>query len=199
MKLRFNKKLALITSTMLVLLGVAGSLPTIYFHFMSHGSVEAHGLPVSKPANNAPVKVSGHPKQISIPSLNIKLPVIDGTYNTSSRQWTLTLDKAQFATVSPKPNNISGSTFIYGHYRREVFASLHNIKPGSKAVITTDNGYKFIYKFEQTYATSPDDMSVFDYEGAPILTVQTCSGTWFQNRQMYLFEFVKYEKIKTAE
>ena len=199
MKLRFDKKLALIASTVLVVLGVAGSLPTLYFHFMNNGSVTAHGLPESKPANSSKIKAIGHPKQISIPSLNIELPVIDGFYNSANRQWTLTLNKAQFATVTPEPNNISGNTFIYGHYRREVFAYLHNIKPGSKAIITTDNGYKFIYKFEQTYATSPDDTSVFDYDGAPILTVQTCSGTWFQNRQMYLFEFVKYEKIKTAE
>jgi sortase (surface protein transpeptidase) len=194
MKLRYDKKLVLIASTILVVLGVAGSLPTIYFHFMNNGTVAAHGLPETKPANTGITKISGHPKAISIPSLNINLQIIDGFYNKSSRQWTLTLDKAQFAPITPEPNNIAGNTFIYGHYRREVFAYLHNIKPGGKAIVTTDNGYKFIYRFNQTYATSPDDSSIFNYKGAPILTVQTCSGTWFQNRQMYLFEYVGYKK-----
>jgi LPXTG-site transpeptidase (sortase) family protein len=195
MKLRIDKKLALFTSTVLVVLGVAGCTPTLYYHFTSNGSVAAHGLPAAKPANSGDRKVSGHPKTISIPSLKVNLPVIDGYYNQSNKQWTLTLNKAQFATIAPEPNNIAGNTFIYGHYRREVFSSLHNIKPGAKVAITTDNGYKFSYRFSQTYATSPEDSSIFSYKGAPILTIQTCSGTWFQNRQMYLFDYVGYKKI----
>lgn len=196
MKLHLHKKLPVILGAVLLILGIIGSAPTIYYHFTNNGSVSAHGLP-----HNAPVKpnpktalVTGHPIGISIPSLKINLSIIDGYYNSGNGSWTLTLDKAQFATISTEPNNVSGNTFIYGHYRPEVFAYLHLIKPGSEAIITTNNGYKFVYRFNQTYATSPQDGSVFSYEGAPMLTVQTCSGAWFQNRQMYLFDYVKYQK-----
>jgi len=199
MKLQFSKKLAIITGVTLVTLGLIGSIPTIYYQWLHKGSVSAHGLPHPEPVKTKPHKViSGHPVAISIPSFNINLPIIDGFYNANNGGWTLTLDKAQFATISPEPNNEAGNTFVYGHYRPEVFAYLHLIKPRATAVITTSNGYKFVYRFNQTYATSPDDTSVFKYKGVPMLTVQTCSGTWFQNRQMFLFDFVKYQKVKSA-
>ncbi len=199
-KLHLNKKFFVIFGTLLIALGIIGSAPTIYYHLTNSGSVAAHGLPhsVAVKPNPKTTLIKGHPTAISIPSLNINLQIIDGFYNSGSGAWTLTLDKAQFATVTSEPNNVSGNTFIYGHYRPEVFAYLHLIKPGSQAIVTTDNGYKFYYKFTQTYATSPQDGSVFTYEGTPMLTVQTCSGAWFQNRQMFLFDYVSYKKTKTS-
>jgi LPXTG-site transpeptidase (sortase) family protein len=138
--------------------------------------------------------VSGRPTEISVPSVNIDIPVINGYYNPNSKDWTLSLDKAQFATPTTLPNNLTGNTFIYGHYRVGVFYTLPHIESGAEAIITTDNGYKFTYRFYQTYPTQPTDTSVLHYQGPPMLTLQTCSGSYYQNRQMYLFSFVKYEK-----
>jgi LPXTG-site transpeptidase (sortase) family protein len=170
--------------------------PTVYYRWGSRGSVPTHGLVSAAPAKQtSEPEISGNPVALSIPSLHKSLTVINGTYSKNSGQWTLTLDKAQYATPSYKPNNKNGNTLIYGHYRPEVFATLHTITPGAVATVTTDNGYEFIYKFTNTYATQPTDGSIFAYRGAPILTLQTCSGAWFQNRQMYQFSLVSYQKI----
>jgi LPXTG-site transpeptidase (sortase) family protein len=142
--------------------------------------------------------ISGHPTAISIPSVGINIPVIDGYYNQKTRDWTLSLDKAQFATPTVQPNNKQGNTFIYGHYRVGVFYTLPHIQPGAEATITTDNGYQFTYRFYQTYPTQPTDTSVLHYKGPPMLTLQTCSGSFYQNRQMYLFSLVSYSKVQAT-
>jgi LPXTG-site transpeptidase (sortase) family protein len=129
-----------------------------------------------------------------IPSLNINLQVIPGNYNPNTGTWTLSLDKAQFAELSVQPNNESGNTFIYGHYRREVFAYLHLIKPGAQALISTNNGYTFSYSFQNTEALDPTNTSIFTYQGSPRLTLQTCSGSFFQHRQMYYFQYNGYAR-----
>jgi LPXTG-site transpeptidase (sortase) family protein len=133
-------------------------------------------------------KLQGKPVRISIPSLKIDLPVIDGFYNADKQTWTLTNNKAQYATITPEANNQEGNTFIYGHNRRDVFASLHKIKVGDQAIIHTENGHQFTYTFRSSLETNPYDDSLFYYEGAPILTLQTCSGIWQQNRQLFTFD-----------
>lgn len=140
----------------------------------------------------APVqRIEGKPVTMQIPSLNIDLPVANGYYNTSSKTWTLSNDKAHFATITPEPNNQAGNTFIYGHNRKQVFASLNKIKPGAEVTIKTDNNHVFTYKFVSSYETNPNDDRLFKYQGAPILTLQTCSGLWYQNRQLFRFDLVK--------
>jgi len=140
------------------------------------------------PTANAPrTLTAGKPVRILIPSLNIDLAVVDGYYDAASQTWTLTGDKAQYAVMTSKANNIAGNTFIYGHNNKKVFASLPKIKVGDKVTLETDNGHKFTYKYVSSYETDPTDTSLFSYKGQPILTVQTCSGLWFQNRELFTF------------
>lgn len=146
------------------------------------------GLPqtTTKPAE----VVSGKPVRIEIPSLNIDLNVAEGRYNSAAQTWTLSKDKAHYAINTPLANNAEGNTFIYGHNRKAVFARLPNIKSGAIAIVTTDNGHRFTYKFRSAYETKPSDDSLFAYEGPAILTLQTCSGIWYQNRQLFTFDFI---------
>jgi LPXTG-site transpeptidase (sortase) family protein len=162
---------------------------------LSRGNMFGHSQPAapatSFPRNYspAPTVVQGNPVDLQIPSLGINLPIVNGYYNFQTKQWTLTLDKVQYATMTPPPNNDSGNTFIYGHYRKSVFADLHNIKDGAEAMVKTDNGHVFYYKLAGSRVTTPDDSSLFYYKGKPILTIQTCTGLFFQNRQLFTFNF----------
>lgn len=141
-----------------------------------------------------PTGATGKPTYFSVPSIGISLPVTDGAYDPSTARWTLTGDKAQFALPSQQPNTIGGNTLIYGHNRASVFASLANVRPGAEAQIATETGYVFTYTFDTTAALDPADTSVFAYQGPPRLTVQTCSGSYFQHRQMYYFHLLNVVK-----
>jgi sortase (surface protein transpeptidase) len=191
-----NVKISIICGTVLCFVGVAGAAPTIYFNTTKRGTVAAQqAFPVPKitttpVATSTKSVISGHPGAISFPSVRINnVPVVDGYYNAKTEDWTLGLHTAQWGVMTPEPNDLGGNTYIYGHYRPEVFAYLHAIKAGAQAIITTDNGYTFFYTFESSVNVSPTDTSLFNYQGPPILTVQTCSGTWFQNRQLFVFKF----------
>lgn len=134
-----------------------------------------------------PDTITGTPTVIKLPSLGLSLPVINGYYNAHAQSWTLTNDSVQYATITPPPNNAGGNTFFYGHYRPGVFATLHTIKPGAQAIVSTDSGHTFTYTFISSRITTPIDDSIFSYQGPPILTIQTCSGLFFQNRQFFTF------------
>lgn len=195
MKTRLKRNLLIIASIVLITSGLLGVIPALYYS--NHGSAAKHGLPsvsAQSPEVISVPRISGHPVSVSVPAVNISNPVIDGFYDQRTRTWTLSHDSAQFAVVTQEPNNISGNTFIYGHANANIFYHLYNIKVGDEALVMTDNGYVFKYKLVTTYATDPTDSSVLHYQGPPILTLQTCSGTWFQNRQMYVFSFESYQK-----
>jgi hypothetical protein len=194
--------------SLLMIVGVIGVAPTLYFRWTNTGTASASPvLPASvvKEINTAATKqpkqslVTGYPVSISIPgprpALDMNVNIIPGYYNASTGAWTLTTTDAQFVTFSAEPNNITGNTYIYGHYRPNIFAYLHLISPGTVATITTSNGYQFNYKFVYTYAVTPSQTAVLATSKAPILTVQTCSGDFFQNRQMYIFSYDGYSKV----
>ncbi|HSX34317.1 MAG TPA: sortase [Candidatus Saccharimonadales bacterium] len=195
-----NLKISIITGAILCVIGIAGAAPTVYFSMLKHSTASAEpAFPTPKttaaPAST-PTKpvISGHPVSISIPSVNVTVPVVDGQFDAKTKEWTLGLHTAHWGVMTPQPNDTSGNTYIYGHYRPEVFAYLHNIKPGAQAIVTTDNGYTFTYTFESSVTVDPNDTSLFSYQGPSILTVQTCSGSWFQNRTLYKFTFTSVEK-----
>lgn len=136
--------------------------------------------------------VEGKPVRLVVPSLGIDVPVADGFYNSRSQTWTLSNNKAHFATeMTPQPNNQGGNTFIYGHNRPEVFARLGKLKVGEKATVYTDNSHVFTYVYRSAHETNPNDDSLFHYEGPPIMTLQTCSGLWYQNRLLMTFDLVE--------
>lgn len=166
--------------------------------FNKEYNVQPNGLTITNQSvmsanTTAPefVEIKGNPVNLSIPNLNIDIPVIDGYYNQKKQVWTLTEDKAQFAKMTQQPNNVGGITFIYGHNNKKVFNKLPKIKVGDRAVITTDNGKVFTYEYVSSVTTKPEDASALSYQGEPILMLQTCTGLWYQNRTLFTFKLVE--------
>jgi LPXTG-site transpeptidase (sortase) family protein len=163
----------------------------------------SHSISTAAIASTLPVEVSaeqpskqiitGKPTRITISSLGIDLPIDEGRYNPSDGSWSLSGYHAQYAMTTPLANDDNGNTFIYGHNNKYVFGPLKNITPGAQAKVYTDNNKVFNYIFDSTYAVAPDNTSVLNYQGPAILTVQTCSGAWNEQRQMYVFKFSNIE------
>lgn len=133
---------------------------------------------------------TGRPTYVEILDANIAVPVNNGYYNRQTQKWTLSKSAAQYAVMTPRPNQQSGNTFIYGHNRENVFSRLLGVKQGSVAFVTTDNNQKFIYKLKYSYTTDPTDSGFLYYDGPPRLTLQTCSGPNFENRTLFVYELV---------
>ncbi len=60
--------------------------------------------------------------------------------------------------------------------------------------IYTSNGLRFDYQFIAYKDVKPEDVSVFNYSGKPIVTLQTCSGIWNEQRRMFEFNFTGVAK-----
>ncbi len=131
--------------------------------------------------------ISDDPVRIVIASLGIDLQILPGHYNQKSQTWNISDDAAQFATVSMPINTATGNTLIYGHNSKQVFWALQKMTPGAKAIITTAKGYTFTYQFEARKDVHPNDVSVFRFDGAPTLVLQTCTGNWNETRGMFSF------------
>lgn len=151
----------------------------------------------SQPIPASPYKkiMSGQPVRVVLPDQGIDLPVDPGYFDAATNSWTLSGYHAHFAMVTKLANNHDGNTFIYGHNNKYVFGHIKGIEPGQKAIVYTANNSVFTYVYQSTVGVGPDDTSVFDYSGPPVLTIQTCSGNWNEVRQMYTFKFANYNKL----
>lgn len=142
---------------------------------------------------SSPKAITGKPVRLVVGSLSIDLPVDEGFYNEADQTWTLSAKHAQYASPTMPANNIRGNTLIYGHYNVYVFLRLKQIQPGSVADVYTDNGHIFTYEFKRVEQLKPEDVTIFDYQSYPMLTLQTCTGSFYEFRQMFYFTLQKVD------
>jgi LPXTG-site transpeptidase (sortase) family protein len=199
MKHLSTKKVAIFGTTATVI-GLAGIVAFPWVAPVTHAeaepTVQVTEAPIQQMGTPVAATISGRPAQISVPSVGINLPVVDGFYNKSTGEWTLGSRQAQFATPSKLPNNENGTTYIYGHDTQAVFNRLHKMKVGAEVALTTDNGYLFVYKFTDSVVTTPYAVAeVTAPSDKPKLSLQTCYGPTSADRRIFHFEFVRVEKI----
>lgn len=132
--------------------------------------------------------IQGKPVRILIPALAIDLPIVDGVYDSTAQEWSVSNVAANYATNTPQINNVGGRTLIYGHAVNDIFGKLQNVKKGDVAYVYTDNNHIFMYKFTSSEIVTPQDTSVFDHlKGSAGIYVMTCDGTWSSERRIALF------------
>ncbi len=201
-KLQLNSSRLAIIGVALTTLGLIGIIPMLFNSgdaAIAAGSTNA-STGVAAPTQIvqqavAPQSISGHPVEIVAPTVGVDMPIVDGFYDSATGDWTLNADKAQFATMTTQPNDKSGQTFIYGHATQRVFGKLLNMKTGDQAYVLTANGYKFTYTLKETQVVTPQNTGILAYQGSPRLLLQTCVGTFSQNRKFFILDFTKVEKL----
>lgn len=143
--------------------------------------------------------IEGKPVRIVVPGSDIDIVLDEGYYSPTDESWTLSDTHAQFAMMSVLANNHSGNTFVYGHGTDSIFGNLSTRPPieGSVAILYTAEGYVFEYEFDSSRSVTPTETSALDYSGPPVLTIQTCTGTFSEWRTMYRFGFKQAYKLAT--
>lgn len=131
----------------------------------------------------------GSPERIRAPRLGVDLPVALGAYNAELDEWTLSYDRAYHANLTVPTNDYHGTTLIYGHNRRGLFAELHQLQPNDIVEVYTDSGYIFKYRFHRHKLVSPRDTHVLRQNTSkPTLVLQTCEGGWSEQRKLFYFQ-----------
>lgn len=186
-------RIILIAGITILVAGLAAIAPMAYFWNQNRIALASPQAAIVVPATApkptpTPTTITGYPVRLQVPSLQMDLQIVDGVFNEQSKSWSLSRDKVHYALPTVQPNNDQGNTLLYGHYRPEVFAKLHKITPGAEVIVTTDNGHTFTYTLREITTVDPSDTSIFTYQGKPQLTIQTCTGTWMQDRQLFYFD-----------
>lgn len=138
---------------------------------------------------------SGVPTRIVIKSLGIDKSIKTGSYDSVNRVWTLSDTGVFFADASVPANDSNGTTLLYGHAQWGVFGVLPDITNGAEAVVYTDSGHTFTYRYNSVRQTVASDVSVFTNAGSPKLVLQTCTGVWDDYRSLYSFDLVGVAKL----
>jgi LPXTG-site transpeptidase (sortase) family protein len=130
-------------------------------------------------------RIEGKPIRLTLPSQNIDLEIIDGEYEDN--KWTLTRDKAQYATITPILNNEAGNTLIYGHNTPAVFNPTKDLKVGDYLYIYSET-HIFIYSYHSDKLVLPTDTTIFNELTGPQVTLLTCNGWTDQYRRLMFFK-----------
>lgn len=190
-KLLFYTSAALLNAAVLLTIFFAHAMPA----FTPQPAIAAVPIATVPAPPQAPTTLSGKPVRVVVPSQAIDLPIDDGLYDAATATWTLSNDRAYYATPTVPANDKTGSTLIYGHNIPAVFGNIHTLAPGSAMQVYTENGMVFHYKFSSAEETTPDSMHLISSTGAPNVILQTCSGIWSEWRKLFTFELVKVEKV----
>lgn len=181
-----KKILTYITAAVLILVGL--SLPIISRGQASTTQVRGLAPATSNASHNAlidPATIQGVPKQIIIPKINLDIAVAPGYYDPKSKTWDVSQTTAHYATITPPANTKSGNTFIYGHNLDSVFGRLPQLALGDSMLLKTNTGHTLSYRLTSVRETNPFDDRLFYYSGPAMVTLQTCSGLFDQNRTHY--------------
>lgn len=138
------------------------------------------------------VPLEGEPVRLVIPGLAIDLAIIPQNFDQTINSWQVSEQAANFMNESPLPNNRRGTSFIYGHDRKEVLAKTSYLRPGDLLSIYTANDHVFTYSYISSQTVKPEDAGVLENlsESEPGLKLMTCQGLWSQDRRIMSFKLV---------
>ena len=119
------------------------------------------------------------PSRISVPSLNISLPIYKS--EIVNNVWQTTDLGTSYLTSSPLPGN-QGNSIIYAHNWISLFGRLQNAKVGETVIITYPNKSKKTFVIAYTSVVSPDESSILSPSKDKRITLYTCTGFFDSHR-----------------
>lgn len=171
-RLKLPKKLN--SSSLLIFIGIT------LFIFGAFRYYESRILSFNKPPNVPESVILGQkPAQITIPSLNIDLPIEEGSIDQGV--WKVSYQNATYLDTSAPPKT-GGNTVIYGHNKKAIFGSLGAAKIGENIYIKDTKGEVYVYEIISKEFVSPDRVDLVSPTSSEELTVYTCWGIFDSQR-----------------
>jgi LPXTG-site transpeptidase (sortase) family protein len=123
--------------------------------------------PLPAPPLDSPVA------RLSLPELNIDVPVIPSAYENS--KWEYTTKGVSWLKSTVLPGQIGNSVF-YGHNWPNIFGRLPSAKPGTKIIISYADGSARTFLINTTAVITPDHLEILNPTTDIRLTLFTCVG-----------------------
>lgn len=125
-------------------------------------------------------ETSVKPTLLSIPSVNISLPIYEAAIVKG--KWQDTKSGVSYLSSSPVPGAI-GNSIVYGHNWANLLGNLTKVKPGDEISVSFTSGKikQFIVKF--VTVVTPDETHILNQTSDNRLTIYTCTG-WFDSKRL---------------
>jgi LPXTG-site transpeptidase (sortase) family protein len=139
--------------------------------------------------------ISGVPTHITIPAADINLAIVKGTQD-STAQWTVSDKDANYMDAMAPLRNNGGTMVIYGHDRASIFHNIRALKENDLVLVSTDNGYIFVYVYHNAtaYIQPSDTKFLQKFQSKPQLELLTCDGLWSEKRLLMTLSLEKVVK-----
>ena len=121
-----------------------------------------------------PAKTSSF--SISIPSLNLTLPVVPTSSSTKT-----TTKGVSYMTSSAVPGNVGNAVF-YGHNWPNLLGPINNLKPGAEIHVSLANGITRKFIITATTIVPASKTDIIHQTSDTRLTIYTCTGIFDQSR-----------------
>jgi len=162
-----NSSFSLRTKILLALGILLFTIPLLFY--FNEGVQLAFFTPKVVPVvNSYPI-----PTRITIPSVNIDLPLFETQINHGA--WQIASDGISHLTISARPGE-KGSIILYGHNTNERFGPIRWMSIGQKITLTTIDGKNHDYIVTSTQDVSPDKVSILTSQKNETLILYTCDG-----------------------
>jgi hypothetical protein len=140
-------------------------------------------------------ELTGHPINLSINRLGIKLSIKRGEFNSADRTWTLDPTHLFVSTFNDPQPIISTDTqkqplraIFYGHNTDAVLLNTKNITEGDILQIDTVEGDSLLYYYVSDELISPTETSILRQPRQQMPTaLVTCNGIWSTKRRVMYF------------
>jgi LPXTG-site transpeptidase (sortase) family protein len=121
------------------------------------------------------------PASMSILAVDIQLSIKPGSYNPTTRSWSIDSSDAFFAISTATP-------MLYGHNTSEVFEPLRRLSKNDELVLRYKDNSSKTYRYYGTRFVSPDDTSILTEEDPHTVILLTCEGIFSNLRRIVYFK-----------
>lgn len=189
--LKTSKKLSkkLNSAVLLIILGLCLFL----FGGINYYRIRVLSFTHAPKAENQTKSDSDLPIEISIPSIQIKLAVVEGSIKNGA--WEISANSATHLSTSGSPGE-GGNTVIYGHNKKIIFANLPYLSLGRKILIKTQSGKTLTYEVYQKDFVGPDRIDLVSPTSHEELTLYTCWGLFDSQRAVVKAKPIASDKPK---
>lgn len=113
------------------------------------------------------------PTRITIPSVNVELPLAETTI--SHGIWEIAPGAISHLTISARPGE-QGVIVLYGHNTNDRFGPIRWTNVGQTVLITTQDGRIHKYVIKKTEDVSSNQVSILTSQKGQTLILYTCDG-----------------------
>lgn len=154
-------------------IGIVGAVFSVYLIYQRYNPQKLSFSIEYNPVESKSNRESSFPKELSIESAGIFLPVVPS--EIKNNKWQVTNEGVSYLKSSVFPGE-EGNSILYGHNWPNLLGHLNKVKPGQKITIIYQDNSKKDFLVEYVSEVNPNQTSILNNSKDSRITLYTCSG-----------------------